>query len=182
MALTFNAKMKKRFAYITSNSQKLNEYIHETALLIFDHAVATGDCRMVKDLYDSMPASFRRQKMLDWFKEFSPIRFNSSTGKVGLLTEKQKGFTPFNRESAVETPWYTLADLDPEAKTYDFAALVQMVSRLSKQIEKKVEDGLVPEEDIPSAHAIAQKIAKLDLKRVKPVEPANEQAEEQAAA
>jgi len=181
MAISFSQKMAKRFQHITTNAAAINEYIHETCLMIFDHAVESGDCRMVHSLYEAMPASFRREKMLDWFKEFSPIRYNKSTGKVGLLTEKMKGFVPFDREAAAETPWHVLADRDPEAKTFDFAEMVKMIQRMAKQIESKVEKGLVPEEDIPTAHALASRIAKLDVKRINP-KPANEQAEEQAAA
>lgn len=185
MALSFSQKMTKRFQHIASTGQKVNEYIHETCLMIFDHAVETGDCRLVHSLYEAMPASYRRETMLTWFRRYTPIRYNTSTGKVGIVDESDKSYMPFDREAAVYTPWYTIAKEEPEEKAkkpMDFAAMLKLVQSLPAKLTKAEEDGLIPADDIESAHAIARKIKALKIEWVKPVEPANEQAKEQAAA
>ena len=168
MAVSFAKKMKARYTKITNDAAKVNLYIHETCLMIFDHAFETGDCREIINLYNAMPASYRREKMLDWFRAYTPCRVNTSTGKAGLLKESDKNFTPWDREEAEANPWNALADRDPEVKVYDFKKLVEMVKRISKQIESKVEKGEVPEDDIPSAHAIAAQLEALKFTYVKP--------------
>lgn len=165
---------------ITTNGNKLNVLIHETALLIMAHAEEHGDCSRAKTLAFAMPASMRRTMLVEWFHTYSPIRIVLKNDKVGLLKDTAKGYVPFDLKAADATPFYEMAEQNPEEKEYDFAALMKMVERLSKTIEKKIEDGKVPADDIESAKAIARAVSGLKVERVAP--PANEDAIEAQAA
>ncbi len=168
-------KIDSNIKRIVTNANKLNMLIHETGMLVLEHAAEHGDCTRALTLVKAMPASMRRTMLILWFNTYSPIRVNLNNDKVGLLKDGAKGYVPFNIDGARETPFFQLAEENPE-KSYDFAALVKMVERIGKQIEKKIEDGKVPAEDVPSAKAIAVRVAGLKFERM-PVakqEPANE--------
>jgi hypothetical protein len=100
-----------------------------------------------------------------WFDTFTPIRISLTNDKVGILKETAKKYVAWDVEGATATPFYELAEKNPE-KVYDFATLVKLVERLGKQIEKKIEDGKVPAEDVESAKAIAVKVSALRFDRV----------------
>lgn len=168
MAKSFNARMRQRFQSITTNGDKLNAYIHDTALMIFDHAAEHGDCSLANELVMSLPASMRREMLILWFGKFSPIvtknddKFVSKMMKEGV----DKKFVPFDRESAAATPFWKLAEQNKEKTELDFDGLVTMVKKLAAQIERKVEKGEVKATDIESAKAMARQISGLSFKPV----------------
>ena len=164
--MTTLKQIDAKLRVISTTGDKLNALVHEAAVMIAAHAKEHGDCTRALALVFAMPASVRRQKVIDWFALYTPIRVIPKNDKVGMLKETAKGYTPFDLEAGGETPWFKLAELDPEEKLYDFDALVKMVERLAKQIVKKVEDGKVPAEDVKSAEAIASQISHLKLVRV----------------
>lgn len=162
---------------IVTNAAKLNVLIHETAVLIAEHAKEHGDCTRALSLVKAMPASMRRTMLVLWFDTYTPIRVVDKNDKVGMLKPEQKGYTPFDIEGGKETPFYELAEQNPEAGILDFDKLVALVGRLGKQIEKRIEEGKVAEADVESAKAIARTVSGLRFERVKVEEAANEQEE-----
>ena len=158
----------KNIRSITTSAAKLNLLIHTTAMLVANHAKEHGDCTRALTLVKAMPASMRRTMLVLWFDTFTPIRVVEKNDKVGMLKETAKGYTPFDLDAGALTPFFELADQHPEGAVYDFAKLVQMVQRISKQIEKKIEDGKVAAEDVESAKAIAAQVSALKFDRVKP--------------
>lgn len=170
--------IQKNIKTIVTNANKLNLLIHTTGVLVLEHAVAHGDCSTAKDLVNAMPASMRRTMLQLWFETYSPIRFQMKDGlavKVGLLKDTAKGFTPFNVDEARETPFFTLAEQNPEGKVLDFDAILNMVKGLAKRIDTQIENEKIKPEDIASARAASVAIAALKLVRVsdKPVENAD---------
>jgi len=156
----------KNIRTIVTNANKLNVLIHDTAMLIANHAKEHGDCTRALSLVKAMPASMRRTMLVLWFDTFTPIRVVLANDRVGIAKEGTKLFKPWDLELGNETPFYTLAEQNPESKIMDFDKLVAMVAGLAKQIEKRIEDGKVKEEDIASAHAIAGQISALKFQRV----------------
>ena len=162
----------KKIATFTSNVGKLKSLGHEIAMMIFDHALAHGDCTRAIKLASAMPNSWQPQ-IEAWFKAFSPIRVVIKNNKCELDPAYKKATDAnkadfWDRDSALATPFYLLQDeAEVKSKTYDFAALVAMVQNLSKSINKKIEEGKVPEADIASAKAIAATVASLNLQRVR---------------
>lgn len=170
--MTSTKIIDKRIATFTTNVGKLKAQAHEIAVMIFDHALAHGDCTRAIKLAKALPNSWQLQ-MEAWFKAFSPIRVIIKNDKCEFdpaykkaTAENKPSF--WDRESALNTPFNELSDeAEVKTKVYDFAALVAMVQGLSKSIEKKIEKGTVPEEDIASAKAIAQVVAGLNFQRVR---------------
>jgi len=161
--------IQKNIKTIVTTGNKLNMLIHTTAVLVLEHAKEHGDCSTAKDLLNAMPASMRRTMLKLWFESYSPIRFQMKDGvaiKVGMLKEAAKGFTPFNVDDARETPFFTLAEQNPEGKVLDFDQIMNLVKGLAKRIDKQIEEDKVKPEDVASARAASNAIAGLRLVRV----------------
>ncbi len=171
----------RKIATFITNRDKLKVMAHEIAMMIFDHALEHSDATRAIKLASALPNSWQPQ-MEAWFKAFSPIRVVIKNGKSELSAEYKKAAKAnkpefWDRESALQTPFYELLDEPVVGKVYDFKALVALVQGLSKSIAKKIEDGKVPEEDIASAKTIAATIDGLNFERVKAEagEPVNNQ-------
>jgi hypothetical protein len=160
--------IQKNIKAITTNAAKLNVMIHDTAVLIAEHALAHGDCTPAQGLVNAMPASMRRTMLVMWFDKFTPIvvKADNPAWNSKMHKEGSKLFVPFDIEAGRATPFYELAEQNPEGKTLDFAALVKMVEAIGKRIEKKIEEGAVAPEDVASAKAIAVKVNALKFDRV----------------
>lgn len=154
---------------IVTNAAKLNQLIHTTAMLIVEHAKEHGDCTRAQTLVNAMPASMRKTMLVLWFSTFTPIvvKADDTAWNAKMHKEGTKLFVPFDLDAARETPFFTLAEQNPEAKILDFAALVKLVEGLGKRIESKIEKGEVKEEDKASAKAIADRINSLKFEPVK---------------
>lgn len=156
----------KNIKTITTNAAKLNKLIHETAMLIMSHAKEHGDCSRALTLANAMPASMRRTMLVAWFEKYSPVRIVQANNRVGILKATAKNYVEWNLEGAAEEPFYDLAETIPEKAALDFQALLVMVQKLSKTIEKKIEDGGVVDSDVESAKALARAVAGLKVNRV----------------
>lgn len=174
-------KIDSNIRSIVTAANKVNGLIHETAVMVAEHAQAHGDCTRALALVKAMPASFRRTMLVLWFQTYTPIRIVLTNEKVGMLKEQAKGFTPFDIEAGKETPWYDLAEQNAEKEPLDFDKLVALVAGLAKRIEKKLENGEIVPEDQASAKAIAAKLTGLDLKRVKADNDTEEEAVKKSA-
>lgn len=169
--MTTSKMIDKKIATFTLNRDKLKNLGHEIAMMIFDHAKEHQDCTRAIKLAVAMPNSWQPQ-MEAWFKAFSPIRVVIKNGKCELSAEYKKAADAnkaefWDREAADATPFFDVMEEPKVDKVYDFATLVKMVERLSGLIEKKIEEGKVPEEDILSAQSIAVAVAGLKFERVK---------------
>lgn len=165
--VSFNDRMKERFTKITNDYQKVNEYVHETAVMIMEHALKCGDCTTAQGLVMAMPASIRREMMILWFKSFSPIVVkNDDKWRAKMHKEGSKLYVPFDIEAAKATPFYTLAEKNKERAPLDFDALLKMVERLATQIEKRVENGEVAEEAIATAEDVARRLKGFKIKKI----------------
>jgi hypothetical protein len=156
----------KNIRTITTNANKLNILIHETAMLVANHAKEHGDCTRALTLVKAMPASMRRTMLVMWFDTFTPIRVVLVNDKVGIAKENTKLFKPWDLELGNETPFYTLAEQNPEGKEMDFDKIVALIAGLAKRIEKQADDGKVKEDDIASAKAIAAQLSAMKFARV----------------
>lgn len=167
--MTSNKIIDRKIASFITSRDKLKVMGHTIAMLIFDHAAEHGDCTRAIKLATALPNSWQPQ-MEAWFKAFSPIRVVIKNGKCEFAADFKKAANKadyWDRESALATPFYEVLEEPKVDKVYDFVALVKMVERLSGLIEKKVEEGKVPVEDIESAKAIARTVAGLSFSRVK---------------
>lgn len=183
---------KNRTAIRTS-ADKLNNLIHQTAMMILRHAAPQsaggngfGDCSRAQFLLFDLPASYRRTMLRDWFHAFSPIVVKDKEEGWNAKMHKpdSKLFVEWNLEAADDMPFWKMAETTPEEKVYDLEALIKMVERLSGQITKKIEEGKVKPEDVLSAQALATTVKGLKFERIKaptPV-PAEEQSNDDGEA
>ena len=111
---------------IVGRAATLQNDIHKMGMLILSHAEQFGDARPVKTAFDKLPKGQRREAFIEWITTYSPIRFNMTTGKVGLLGEDAKGFRPFDLKAANENPYYELQERPQfKAKPLDFATPIK---------------------------------------------------------
>lgn len=172
--------------FVTSR-KALQTHAHNIAMMILRHAapaevsddcVGSGDCTRALKLVAQMPKSWAAQ-METWFKAFSPIRVVSKNNKCEFdpaykKLAKDSKIEHWNLEEAAQTPFFELTD-EPEVggKILDFAALLKLIEQQASRIKKNVEEGKVREEDVPSALAMAEKLAKIKFSRVPASKPAN---------
>lgn len=157
----------QKIATFTANAEKVNLLCHEIGMMILRHAQEHGDCTRAQKLVMAMPASMRRTMLIAWFSAYSPIVTKVSGEWTAKMHKPDtKLFVPFDIEAADANPFYKMAEETPE-KVFDFEAILKMVERLAKQIDKRIEDGKVPEEDIESAKAASRAISGLHLERIK---------------
>lgn len=172
MAKSFNARMKDRFTKITNDYAKVNDYVHETAVMIAEHAKEHGDCSTAQGLVMAMPASTRREMLILWFSTYTPIVVkNSDDFESKMHKPESKMFVEWNIEDGKNDPFFEMAKRNKEPEPKDFAALVALVHALGPRIEKMIENDQVEADDIPSAEAMAERLKGLRFRRV---EPAND--------
>lgn len=185
MAKSFKATILQRCTKITSDITKINDYIHETGMLIVRHAAPEalnghGDCEMGLNLALAMPASMRRTMLIDWFAKYTPIiiKLSDNGNKVGF-DPKYKKLNPADKATAVRengSPWWDieganaepfwkLAEETPEKPAMTFEQLMKMVEGLAKRIDKAVEDGKVEDKDKDAAIALSIQLGKVRVKR-----------------
>lgn len=111
-------EINTRIANVKRFTNKWNQYIHETAVMIMEHAVGegSGDCSRAFNLYNAMGSARRREFLILWFQRYSPIKIQPTTddkpGKAYFRKEKSKEYNPFNIDAAKANPWYSLAELE----------------------------------------------------------------------
>jgi hypothetical protein len=182
----------KAIARFATSAAAVNTMAHEVAMMIVMHAApvsvggtGSGDCTRAVKLVRAMPASFRRTNMIDWFTKNTPIRVKLSDGgdrceydpAYKKLSDEEKALR-WNIENANVEPWYEISENTPEEKPFDFAAMLKFVEGLSKRVEKNIDQGKVPEQDLSTAKALVEKLAKVRVTRVS----ANDQQQDAAAA
>lgn len=183
MAITLK-QIDEEINTFTINKNKLRDHAHAVAMLIFRHAapkevgpdcVGSGDCTRALKLVKAMPNSWGEQ-MVVWFKEFTPIRIVAKNDKCEYDPAYKKlptaeKLTWWHLETAAMTPYHELTEEPAAAKPMDWDAILKMVEGLGKRINKAIEENRVPEHDIESAKAAAEKVAGLRLVRIRKTDP-----------
>lgn len=168
MAKSFNARMKDRFTKITNDYQKVNEYVHETAMMIAKHAQEHKDCSTAQGLVMAMPASTRREMLILWFTTYTPIIVKNSddhTSRFNGAKLKQDN-EGWDLDAGNSKPFYELAKENKEPELKDFAALVALVHGLGPRIKRMIENGEIEADDVASAEAMAERVKGLRFKRI----------------
>lgn len=156
--ISFNARMGQRFRKITSDYGKINQYVHETAMLIIGHAKEHGDCSTAQGLINAMPQSARKLALLTWFTSYTPIVVkDDAKWESKMHKPESKMYKPFDLEGAEANPWFTLADaMGAEKPPVDYSGMLAWLEAQAKQWEKKAEDATKVD---PSAHNSALALA-----------------------
>ena len=131
---------------IAKSAAKLQDHIHQTALLCFQHASDYGDCSPCARLVDAIPMSHRRSLLINWFARYSPIKIakdaKKNVMKAHLSGNKDEREWLFDEAKA--NPFFALpeAEREPDVPlTFEGFRnnVINMVERL-KAKAKKIED------------------------------------------
>ncbi len=162
-------KIKSNIHWIVTNAAKVNEKIHETAVMISQWAELHGNCTLAKDLYNAMPASMRRTMLNAWFEKYTPIRFQLKDGlcvKVGMLKPDAKNFVAFDMEMGAAEPFWVMAENTPEKAPMDLAAIMKLVESLANRLDKGADEGKIAPEEVFTAKRTAQLLRELKVEHV----------------
>lgn len=182
-----NDTIDAKLATFVLNRDALKNLAHEIAMDVLYYAApkdisdecgGTGDCSRILALAEVLPNSWE-PLLAKWLKEFVPIRYNKSGQNYGYdkayknLSWEHDGDAKraaWNLEGASQTTMFDL-NKEPEVKAFDFIAMRNMIERLPSQLQKKIDDKLVPAEDLASVEAMISRLKTIDVRRVKA--PAN---------
>lgn len=158
--------INKLIGNIARSAVKLNESIHNCAIMCFEHAENYGDCDPAARLVDAMPKSHRRSLLIGWFTTYSPIRIARSAktdAMKGHLAGKadakkgEEGYRDWDINGAKATPFFAMpeAQREPDVPTYEslHENIVSFVKRMKTKSEK-IED----EADKKKAEAEIEKL------------------------
>lgn len=133
---------KKIITSIARSAVKLNETIHNAALLVSEHARNFGDTTQAALLVDAVPLSHRRSLIINWFDAFTPISVGKD-GKTGNMKAHLKGKAEerdamWQLEAGKATPFYAMPEAakEPDMPTYD--SVLDNVVAFVKRMENKV--------------------------------------------
>jgi len=130
MAISAKTSLKKintAITSITTNSAKINEDIHNCALMIVKHAQAYNDCSAALTLVKAMPKSFKRNGVIAWFGRVSPIGIDLSKDKVRLLSPDHSKYQAFDLDKARATRWYDEPEVQKETTIVTFDGFEEKV-------------------------------------------------------
>lgn len=127
---------------------KVNQTAHELGIQAMEHAAEHGDVRPMDTLYQAMQLGrLRAEGFRVWVETYSPIRWNGD-GKVGLAKPESKLFTPFDINTATNTPFWNLeAAAERPIKDFSLEALQAMLAKALKKAEALNDDGTITRKD-----------------------------------
>lgn len=134
---------------IARSATKLNETIHNAALMTAQHARNFGDTTPCAALVDALPMSHRRSLLINWFDAFTPVGI-AKDGKTQKMKGHLKGKTEerdamWKLDAGKATPFYAMPDVEREPDVPTFESVHNNVIAFIKRIEKKAAD--IPNEE-----------------------------------
>lgn len=97
----------------------VNERVQEIAVAIIEHAkgAGNGDVSRSITLVQTLPNSFRREYLLQWFKYFGNIGIDLRGGKCRMLDKNNRAYrtvegSPFDVEGAKANNWFEPFEAD----------------------------------------------------------------------
>lgn len=137
--------INKLIGTISKSANKLNEEIHNCALMCIKHAQNYGDATAAGRLVDAMPKSFRRGLVIQWFAANSPITVskNAKTDAMKAHLAGKAEERQWDIDAAAATPFFAMpeADREPDVPTYEslHKNIVDFIERMNKRADK-IED------------------------------------------
>lgn len=160
--LTNEAKPKvdaldKRIDAIVKRSNTLATDIHNVAVDCLKHAQEHNDPRKMDRLYSGLHRACRPEALKVWVQTHSPIRWNGD-GKVGMLKQTAKAYTPFNVPAAEASPYYEA--IENVKKPLTLAMLKAMIAQMEKKLDKAEDNDLIADgENVIEMRAFVKRVA-----------------------
>lgn len=182
MALTAN-QIKAKIGLFCTNRDSLKTLAQEIIIDIIHYCApkalgeefgGSGRPQMILSLAKEMPKSWGVQ-VQDYLAEYTPLRMSVKNEKIEYTKSYVKKsaedkLADWDIEGLNATNFFDMTELssDDVKPQLDFAALLNLVSNLAKQIEKKVEDNKVAEQDVVNAKNIAATLRSIKVDRIVP--------------
>lgn len=135
--------INKAITSISRSAVKLNETIHNTALMCAQHTLDFEDTSPCARLVDALPMSHRRSLIIQWFEAFTPITIgkDNKSGKMkGHLRGKaEERKNMWNLPGAKATPFYAMPDAPNEPAVPTYQSIHENVVQFIKRMDKKAE-------------------------------------------
>jgi len=91
-----------------SGKADADAFIHQTALMALRQADQHGDAAQALRLVMAMPNGSRRERLVQWFRRFSPVVIDTKKKTCRLRARDAKAGRTFDFRGAEETPFYLL--------------------------------------------------------------------------
>lgn len=134
--------LDKRIDAIVKRSNTLADDIHDVAVLCLVHAKDHNDPRKLDRLYSGLHKACRPEALKAWVEKYSPVRWNGD-GKVGMLKQTAKNYTPFALDAAQADPYWT--PQEAVKKPLTLAMLKAMIAQMEKKLDKAEDNDLIAE-------------------------------------
>lgn len=172
-----NKAIQANINVLAKAGAKYDTLAHDTGVLILTHAATYGDYRKMEAYIAAFGKGYRVEGVKFWVEQYSPLRWNGD-GKLGMLKEGAKTYTPFNVEAANENPFWTLAGanetlkvgkLSPEALAKFIAKQLEYVNGADDKgdiynkegkLTKQVTNVVLMKDYLNSLSAVAVPVAK----------------------
>lgn len=139
--------LQKDIKVLAGSLAKANENIHNIGIRCMEHCQNYGGVNeTAAALVDAMPLSHRRELLIRWFADFSPIVVakDATTGKMRGHLKGVHAERVWNIEPAKATPFYAMpgATVEPNVPTYESIHdnIVAFVKRMAIAIDKIPDD------------------------------------------
>lgn len=144
---------------VRRSSVKINEKIQTLAVAIVGHAEEHGDCTPALNLVKALPASFRRNLLIEWFSTYSPIGMSVKDNRVAFNKPESKRYNRFNLAGAKANNWFEHeAPGQPEQLPDTLLEFDQKVESLIKVWETKLKNEKIAQ---TSVDKIKERIANM---------------------
>lgn len=141
--MSFNKIVSRNIATIKTSGAKLSGLMHDTAMLIMQHARKSGDVSKMTSLANALPVHVKTQDLESWTKQFGPISVKETekNGRVFTMRQTWDSADLWNLEEAQKTPFWT-----PKAKTvpnHDFDVTKELLRLVAKYDAAKEHKGKI---------------------------------------
>jgi hypothetical protein len=138
--------IEKMITGIARSAVKLNESIHNTAVLCAEHAQKFGDCTLAAKLVDAVPLSHRRNLLVQWFDAFTAIGLGKDAKSQGMKAhlkgKAEERDAMWQIEAGKATPFYAMkgVEREPEMPTFEaWSSNVLAFFKRSRNMADKIE-------------------------------------------
>lgn len=147
LALLATAAIKANIELCGKKGAEFALLVHETAVQTVLHAQQHGDCTLADDLVKTIREStpgYVWQGLVKWYRTYSPIAWDAE-GKVYLLKPDEKGYKPFDPESAEAKPAANDASVtartDTRIEPFSIGLIKKRIVGMKAQLEKATAEG-----------------------------------------
>ena len=129
-------EMKYAISLIQGNSERLVKMVGKTGVDVVKHAEEHGDITLASLLVNKVAGSVRKQALIVWISDHSPLNWNAKEKRFTMPKNKDKRRAYLIAE--MEAVCWTEYTKEPEVKPLD---IQKRIEAIVKAFDKAKEDG-----------------------------------------